>query len=251
MPDRIPAEGASCIWSLQLRGGPEAQKSGDTPSDSRPAVAFSLLSFNSGGSGARPTKDGLSVTAFPSGVRGTSVESLENFAPVVLWRKELVPDSGGAGCQRGGLGQIVDVGTIDGAPFFVFAMFDRVVFPARGSFGGLPGMCGDALLDNGDKLRIKGKQVVPAGRRLRLCLPGGGGMGSALDRELKRVESDLRAGIVSREAARRDYGVVTDNSGVVDVEASLNERATRKRAMAAAGCAAKQVQEAISSNGET
>lgn len=88
MPDRIPAEGASCIWSLQLRGGPEARQKGASAGQS--PTPFSLLSFNSGGSGARPGKDGLSVTAFPSGVRGTSVEALENLAPVVLWRKELM-----------------------------------------------------------------------------------------------------------------------------------------------------------------
>lgn len=247
MPDRIPAEGASCIWSLQLRGGPEARQNGDAQAGNRPAMAFSLLSFNSGGSGARPKKDGLSVTAFPSGVRGTSVEALENSAPVVLWRKELLPDSGGPGRQRGGLGQIVEVATIDGAPFFVFAMFDRVVFPANGSFGGMPGMRGDALLDNGEKLRIKGKQVVPADRRLRLCLPGGGGMGNALDRDLQRVEADLRAGIVSREAAFRDYGAIANGFGAVDVEASRRERARRLRGTTAAETVAKQHEETLQS----
>lgn len=228
LPDRIPAEGASCIWSLQLRGGPEARQGSDAKIAERAATTFSLLSFNSGGSGARPLKDGLSVTAFPSGVRGTSVEALENWAPVVLWRKELLPDSGGPGRQRGGLGQVLDVGTIDNAPFFVFAMFDRILFPARGSFGGLAGMPGAALLDNGEKLRIKGKQVVPAGRRLRLCLPGGGGMGSALERDFKQVAADLRAGMVSREAAFRDYGVVVSNAGEVDQEASRRERDKRR-----------------------
>jgi N-methylhydantoinase B len=178
-------------------------------------------------------------------VRGTSVEALENFAPVVLWRKELMPDSGGPGRHRGGLGQIVEVATIDGAPFFVFAMFDRVVFPARGSFDGLPGMSGDALLDDGAKLRIKGKQIVPAGRRLRLILPGGGGMGNPLERDLARVAADLRAGLVSRAAALRDYGVVTDRSETVDVEASRRERGWRLRAAATAG-AAPHIEETIS-----
>jgi N-methylhydantoinase B len=236
MPDRIPAEGASCIWSLQLRGGPEAARQDrNAKTNGPPATAFSLLSFNSGGSGARPQKDGLSVTAFPSGVRGTSVEHLENLAPVVLWRKELLSDSGGAGRQRGGLGQVVDVGSIDGAPFFVFAMFDRVLFPARGSFGGLPGMRGAALLDNGESLRIKGKQLVPEGRRLRLCLPGGGGMGNPLERGIKEIEADLRAGIVSREAALRDYGAVADDNGVVDAAASQKERAKRGLVLAGSG----------------
>jgi len=233
MPDKIPAEGASCIWSLQLRGGPEARQDRSVQSNRPVPAAFSLLSFNSGGSGARPMKDGLSVTAFPSGVRGTSVEALENLAPIVLWRKELLPDSGGAGRQRGGLGQVVDVGAIDGDPFFVFAMFDRVIFPARGSFGGLPGMRGAALLDNGENLRIKGKQLVPEGRRLRLCLPGGGGMGNPLERDLKEVEADLRAGIVGREAALRDYGVIADEKGVVDEAASRLVRAKGRSGAAA------------------
>jgi N-methylhydantoinase B/oxoprolinase/acetone carboxylase alpha subunit len=229
MPGKIPAEGASCIWSLQLRGGPEAQRSAGIAADAPPATAFSLLSFNSGGSGARARKDGLSATAFPSGVRGTSVEALENLAPVVVWCKELMLDSGGAGRQRGGLGQIVDVGTIDGAPFFVFAMFDRVLFPARGSDGGQPGMVGAALLDNGETLRIKGKQLVPAGRRLQLCLPGGGGVGDPLERDLERVDADVRAGLVSREEALRLYGVVIDAAWAVDEAASLGERARRVR----------------------
>jgi N-methylhydantoinase B/oxoprolinase/acetone carboxylase alpha subunit len=233
LPDKIPAEGASCIWSLQLRGGVEAQKvpgSGATGAASR---SFSLLSFNSGGSGARSGKDGLSVTAFPSGVRGTSVEVLENSAPIVVWRKELWPDSGGAGRQRGGLGQTVEVATIDGAPFFVFAMYDRIVHPARGLHGGLPGKCGLAELDNGERLRIKGKQLVPAGCRLRLALPGGGGIGNPLERDIDHVESDLAAGFISPEAAYMEYGVVTDKSGAVDQAASRAERAARCRADAA------------------
>jgi N-methylhydantoinase B/oxoprolinase/acetone carboxylase alpha subunit len=229
LPDRIPAEGASCIWSLQLRGGPEVQR---LAANGVTSQAFSLLSFNSGGSGARPDKDGLSVTAFPSGVRGTSVEVLETMAPVVVWRKELWPDSGGAGRQRGGLGQVVEVSTIDGAPFFVFAMYDRIVYPARGLHGGRPGGRGLAELDNGEKLRIKGKQIVPAGCRLRLGLPGGGGIGNPLERNLARVEADLVEGLISRQAAYEDYGVVTDASGVADRVASLEERAARRGAAA-------------------
>jgi N-methylhydantoinase B len=225
LPDRIPAEGASCIWSLQLRGGPEARRDKNSQAPNQPA--FSLLSFNSGGSGARPHKDGLSVTAFPSGVRGTSVEHLENAAPVVIWRKELLPDSGGPGRQRGGLGQVVDVGCLGDAPFFVFAMFDRVLFPARGAAGGLPGMKGAALLDNGEALRIKGKQLVPEGRRLHLCLPGGGGVGSPLERTVQEVEADLRAGLITRVSALRDYGAVADDHGRVDVDATRRERAKR------------------------
>jgi N-methylhydantoinase B len=223
MPDVIPAEGASSIWSLQLRGGPEAtwDEAGPTPK------AFSLLSFNSGGSGARPNKDGLSVTAFPSGVRGTSVEALENAAPVVIWKKELLSDSGGPGAHRGGLGQLVEVSTIDSSPFFVFAMYDRVFYPARGRAGGESGAAGGAAMDDGTALRVKGKQRIPRGRRLQLRLPGGGGIGDPLQRDLAKVSADLAAGIVTAEGALKQYGVLTKQDGSID---EIATRAERQRA---------------------
>ena len=62
-----------------------------------------------GGTGARPDKDGLSATAYPSGVRGTPVEIAESQTPLIFWRKELRPDSGGAGRTRGGHGQIIEI----------------------------------------------------------------------------------------------------------------------------------------------
>lgn len=227
LPATIPAEGASCIWSLQLRGGPEALKAAGGEHADHPRVAFSLLSFNSGGSGARPTKDGHSATAFPSGVRGTSVEALENLAPVVIWKKELLPDSGGPGRARGGLGQVVEVSTIDGAPFFVFAMYDRIRCPALGRQGGLPGGRGLAKFDNGEDLHIKGKQIVAAHRRIVLWLPGGGGVGDPLERDLASVAVDLEAGIVSKQAAFTHYGIVADDAGAIDFSASERERNTR------------------------
>ena len=64
---------------------------------------------SNGGTGARPDKDGLSATAYPSGVRGTPVEIAETQTPLIFWRKEFRPDSGGAGRTRGGLGQIMEI----------------------------------------------------------------------------------------------------------------------------------------------
>src|SRR5256885_12393383 len=56
---------------------------------------FMTMSFHSGGAGARPHQDGLSATPFPSGVRNVPVEATEAITPLVIWRKELRPDSGG------------------------------------------------------------------------------------------------------------------------------------------------------------
>ena len=102
VPERVAAEGASCLWNPPLRGG--ASVSGQARGNRPVLPDFEVITFNSGGTGARPTLDGLDATAFPSGVRTMPVEATENVAPVVFWRKELRPDSGGAGRTRGGLG---------------------------------------------------------------------------------------------------------------------------------------------------
>ncbi|MEJ1976647.1 MAG: hydantoinase B/oxoprolinase family protein [Acetobacteraceae bacterium] len=115
-----------------------------------------VMSFHSGGAGARPQQDGLSATPFPSGVRNVPVEVTEAITPLVVWRKELRQDSGGAGRQRGGLGQIMEVGSRENAPFGLFAGFERVKFPARGRDGGGSGALGSVTLKSGPVLKPKG-----------------------------------------------------------------------------------------------
>jgi N-methylhydantoinase B len=163
--------------------------------------------FHAGGTGGRPEKDGLSATAFPSGVRNTPVEINETIAPIVIWKKEYRRDSGGPGRQRGGLGQVMEIAHAEGAPFAVSTMFDRVVNPARGRAGGGAGATGRVRLASGAELRPKGRQSVPAGERLVLEMPGGGGYGDPRQRAPERVAEDVRNGLVSPEAAREYYGV--------------------------------------------
>ena len=168
---------------------------------------FNVLSFHSGGTGARPTKDGLSATAFPSGVRSVPVEIVESIAPVIIWRKEYRTDSGGPGRMRGGLGQVMEIGSAENAPFSVYAMFERIDHPARGRNGGHDGAAGRVSLVSGQALRGKGQQTIPPGERLRLELPGGGGFGDPREREPEKVSADVRDGLVSAEAAAKTYGV--------------------------------------------
>lgn len=152
--------------------------------------------FNSGGTGARPSLDGLNSTAFPSGVRTMSSEATEQVGPIVIWRKELRPDSGGAGRFRGGLGQIIELGPAEGYQFGFSCMFDRVENPARGRRGGGSGAPGRVYLDDGTPFDAKGKQRVPAGRRLILELPGGGGFGNPDQRDPEASERDRTQGYV-------------------------------------------------------
>ena len=170
-------------------------------------TAFNVLSFHSGGTGARPTQDGLSATAFPSGVRSVPVEILESIAPIIVWRKEYRTDSGGAGRTRGGLGQVMEIASAENAPFAVFAMFERIEHPARGRDGGHDGAAGRVSLASGRTLRGKGQQTIPPGERLRLELPGGGGFGDPHERDPERVEADVRDGLVSAESAAKVYGL--------------------------------------------
>jgi N-methylhydantoinase B len=189
IPDRIPAEGSGALWNFQA-----SARSAD-PNDPRPPVE--ILMFNSGGTGARPHLDGLTSTAFPSGVRTMSVEATEQVGPIVIWRKEIRPDSGGDGAQRGGLGQIIELGPTEGYQFDFSAMFDRIDHPARGRAGGGDGAPGRVYLDDGTPFAGKGRQVVPGDRRLVLELPGGGGYGDPAERDPAAVDDDRRQGYVT------------------------------------------------------
>lgn len=198
LPGTVPAEGASALWNIQI-----SARASDPESD---LPNREVLMFNSGGTGARPAFDGLSATAFPSGVSTMSVEATEHVGPITVWRKDLREGSGGAGALRGGLGQIIEIEPREGYDFFFNAMFDRVENPARGRDGGAEGAPGGVELADGTKLRSKGRQLVRNGQRLRLSLPGGGGYGPAAERDPERVAEDLRAGFITPEQAKNDYG---------------------------------------------
>jgi N-methylhydantoinase B len=222
LPGGVPAEGASCNWTLYLFGGP-GRVSAD-PAAVANARAFSVLAFHSGGMGARPTKDGLAATAFPSGVRNTPVEVTEAISPIVVWRKEFRGDSGGPGRYRGGLGQTMELENLDGAPFTLSAYYDRIDYPARGRDGGHDGAPGEVRLASGAALRGKGLQTIPAGERVVFGMPGGAGYGDPRERDPRAVAADVRAGLVSVAAARTVYAVAVDDAGRLDESATTRLR---------------------------
>ena len=191
LPDVVPAEGAGALWNFQA-----SARSAD-PDTMLPPVE--VLMFNSGGTGARPDLDGLTATAFPSGVMTMSAEATEQIGPIVIWRKEIRENSGGAGKQRGGLGQIIEVGPTDGYLFEFSAMFDRVDNPARGRAGGGHGAPGRVYLDDGSPFATKGKQIVPADRRLIMELPGGGGFGDPAERDPEAAANDRAQGYITED----------------------------------------------------
>jgi N-methylhydantoinase B len=223
VPNQVAAEGSSCLWNPPLRGGGGVSGRGG---DKRRRVLpdFEVVTFNSGGTGARPDLDGLDATAFPSGVRTMPVEATENVAPIVIWRKELRPHSGGPGRTRGGLGQIMEIAGQDDLEFACNALFDRIANPPRGRDGGGAGAAGYVGLVSGTALRTKGFQIIPDGERLLLLLPGGGGYGDPAARDEDAVARDVRAGVVSADDARDIYKVVLGARGDVDPERTAMAR---------------------------
>jgi N-methylhydantoinase B len=202
VPGLVPAEGAGCLCNFQvsLRSRTDVPVPADT-------LRSEVLTFNSGGSGARPEFDGLNATAFPSGVMTMPVEATEHVGPVIIWRKELRPDSGGAGQYRGGLGQYMEVGARTGHEFDIQAMFDRIDHPARGRRGGSEGAATTIMRDDGVPMKGKGKQFVPHGCKVMMAFPGGAGYGSVSDRDLTLVKRDLARGYISERTAAEDYGL--------------------------------------------
>jgi N-methylhydantoinase B len=149
-------------------------------------------------------------------VRNVPVEITETLAPLVVWSKEYRQDSGGAGEHRGGLGQVMEIGSAENMPFGISPTFDRVVFPARGRLGGKPGLAGNIEILNGKTLPPKAHSSIPAGERLVVSMPGGGGYGDPHKRPAAKVAEDVLLGLVSIKAARELYGVAVLADGTID-----------------------------------
>jgi N-methylhydantoinase B len=222
LPDTVPAEGTSSLWNLSLLAG-----HGLTGMEGSAVRAFNVTTFHSGGAGARPQQDGLSATPFPSGVRNVPIEITEAITPLVVWRKELRRGSGGPGRQRGGLGQRMEIANRDATAFGIQARFERGVYPARGRSGGEAGAKGRLSLATGASLAIKGLQIIPAGDRLIVEMPGGGGYGDPFARDPALVARDVRYGLIEPAQAEEEYGVVLTTKGEVNAAATNRRRASR------------------------
>lgn len=222
-PRIAPAEGSGSLWNIRLL----RQGVGGTDGTKHPR--FISLFFHSGGVGARPGLDGLSATAYPSGVRSIPVELAERNAPVLYVRKELRPDSGGAGRWRGGLGQVIELRARDGGDMTLAAIFERVANAARGRHGGADGRLGKVSLKAAGPLSAKGLQTIPANDVLVVESPGGGGLGDPLTRPAEAVHADVVAGYCSLVEARTAYGVVVNDDLSLDQASTAILRRRRQR----------------------
>jgi N-methylhydantoinase B len=198
MPGRLMAPGADPIWLSVWRG--------QNP-------PFTLTIFQVGGTGARPTKDGLNAVGFPSGVAGVPAEVIESLSPVVMKRRQLRPDSGGAGTWRGGLGQLTEFTRRGEGRWSVSSIADRTVYAAPGLLGGQSGAAGEVSLNDGTRLNAKALKDLEQGEIVHVNLPGGGGYGDPLKRDIEKVRWDVVENYITAEEAERRYGVAVRYTG--------------------------------------
>ena len=181
LADSVMAQGGSSpSWDLILMG--EDQRG-------RP---FNRLVIINGGSGAGPRGDGH-TWCFPANISNTPIEVLEASLPVLCEEKTVITDSAGAGRQRGGFGQRI---SLSARSAFRFSLINaRVAHPPQGLLGGQPGRRGRALLDERE-IPPGTDGELPAGHRLVIETPGGGGMGPVAERDRRRTEAEMADGLV-------------------------------------------------------
>jgi N-methylhydantoinase B len=184
-----------------------------------------------GGAGGRATKDGASGTSVnQSNAKIASIEIIESEFPTRVQRFELIRDSGGAGKFRGGLGILREYINLADARFSIRSS-KHVIAPLGAADGG-PGRTGDLTINPGtpEEKHLPTRYAdypLKAGDIFRLETPGGGGLGSAFEREPAKVLADVAQGYVSPEHAASDYGVAVVKSGrawKIDVEATARLR---------------------------
>jgi N-methylhydantoinase B len=185
-----------------------------------------VMHFNAqGGTGARRDRDGVSTLVFPPNVASTPVELLEVEAPLLCERKALVPDSGGPGRHRGGLGQEIIIRNVSRAPVVASVIGGRFHEGAPGLDGGARGGTGDIAVNDGAPLGKSSQVLLAHGERIRMRFPGGGGFGDPHERAPEAVLADVRRGFVSVARARDEYGVALRAGGRdIDVEETARLR---------------------------
>ncbi|WP_158557907.1 hydantoinase B/oxoprolinase family protein [Spongiactinospora gelatinilytica] len=221
LPDRVIAP--SSHWANPNLGGFD-------PRTGRRFVHYDIII---GGFGGRPASDGMEAAPSAFNIDAIPVEVNENSYPVRVERLELIPDSAGAGRNRGGHGVRKDV-TVLGESMTFSNLTDRQRFAPPGILGGEAGAVGRTVLNAGGAdpvvLGSKGTYQLDHGDVVTTWLSGGGGYGHPFDREVERVSADVVAGLLSVRKAATSYGVVLDSAGVVDQAATRDLRAARRRA---------------------
>jgi len=203
MPDRVTAGWNNLLCSLTT---------GTDPEKNEQYVDIGFMGLK-GGSGAMLGMDGydhIGMIDASGGVLDQDYEMFEQQTPHRLVKHELLTDSAGAGEWRGGLGveTIFEIGSED-TQLVTFG--DGDFEPAFGLFGGKDAGLNFIRLHypDGSTVVPKNKDLitgVPKGTVYHQVASGGGGYGDPKKRDRKVLAEEVRNGVISKEAALRDYG---------------------------------------------
>ncbi|MCP3674417.1 MAG: hydantoinase B/oxoprolinase family protein [Gammaproteobacteria bacterium] len=188
-----------------------------------------VMIIRGGGLGASHKADGHHCAIFPANGANTPVEILESDTPIIVESRELVPDTGGPGKQRGGIGRRMTIRVQDGefAPqqkTAIAVQAGRFVYPPEGVFGGKPGAKAK-YLKNKDNADPSGLTFCDIGDNISFHSAGGGGYGNPFERDIEDVRQDVIYEYVTAEGAKDDYGVVIDpDTFKVDQDATAKLR---------------------------
>lgn len=193
---------------------------------------FNWFDTAHGGWGASQTADGVGPykTITHADTKDIPIETIEALYPMLIERYEWRKDSAGAGRHRGGLGLDKTIRVL--APCNFNASFERFHCPPWGLNGGLPGSPGHVELQTAAGFqqvqKVSAFPVVP-GDRVHIHTGSGGGFDSPLERDPELVALDVIHGHESQLHAENVYGVVVDDLGAVDQEATKRMRSQLRR----------------------
>jgi N-methylhydantoinase B len=173
-----------------------------------------------GSYGGRCGIDGMdAVDTLYANTRNNPIEDIESHLPLRVSRYELREGASGAGIWRGGLGSVREFAYLSDGGASVEG--EGHEFAPWGFAGGNPGCPAELQLVRRDGTVEMLPSKVPhmqirAGERFVCVGPAGGGYGDPLMRDLARIRDDIADGLLSAEAAAREYGVVVTSSGTID-----------------------------------
>ncbi|MBU2486230.1 MAG: hydantoinase B/oxoprolinase family protein [Alphaproteobacteria bacterium] len=205
-PERAMADSCGCLYNSTVAPNLDTGEIG---------VASEVVP---GGIGATARADGIDVmSCHVTNCPIPPIEATEIEAPVLYLRREFATDTGGAGRWRGGMGQILEYKVLGVKPLFHHTSQKSVITP-QGLMGGMPADGGGWVINRGKAgerrlpYAIGDVEFLVQGDTVTHISPGGGGYGDPAERTRAQILADIDAGLISRDAARRDYGFEDDTT---------------------------------------